>query len=99
MYSTDQMIISHDFPCRSVVDTTQVDVEQCKKNPAFNTNNPIIIGVFGFTAAKFTVMVVPTGQHITLLPGRPQISSSSSGYICSTRDIHTGACISGSPSR
>lgn len=92
-YSTDHMIISHDLPCAAIVPSTTVYNEVCNSATInYGQDIPIVIGVFGFTASKFTIMVVPTGQHVTLVPGRPQIGSTSTSFICSYRNSATGAC-------
>ena len=75
-YDTDQVIISQDYPCVSVMPGTYVSSE-CK--PQDFHSGEVHIGVFGFTDSKFHIMATPRGQHIQLIPGRTRLIS-----FCST---------------
>jgi hypothetical protein len=56
-------------------------------------------GVYGFSAAKFTLTVAPVGQQIQLLAGQPQLSRTSDSYICSDRSAASGACLPSSTTK
>jgi hypothetical protein len=90
---TDQLILSRDSPCTAVMPGTTV-MPDCDPARSFNPGSglPIFIGVYGFSAAQFNLLVAPVGQQVQLLPGQPQLSRTSSGYICTSRSPVTGAC-------
>jgi hypothetical protein len=96
MFSTDQVIISRDAPCVSMISTTYV-AASCDPNIDFITgpNTPVYVGVYGYKSSKFTIAAASTGKHLNLLAGQPQISSTSVGIICSTRSAETGVCVPG----
>lgn len=94
MYSTDQIVISRDQPCAKVLPSTYI-VPDCAPETAFvsGSTDPVYITVYGYMASKFTVLGSALGQHSQLLPGQPQLSSTSVGFICSERSQSTGACL------
>lgn len=94
MFSTDQIILSRDYPCSSVLPTTLVQ-PTCDPLNAFTTGSrlPVFLNIYGYQASKFTILGAAVGQHSSLLPGQPQLSSTSPGYICSDRSEATGACL------
>ncbi|KAJ1387566.1 hypothetical protein B484DRAFT_409860, partial [Ochromonadaceae sp. CCMP2298] len=97
-YMTDQMVISRDFPCTAVMASTYID-PNCDPLTSFTpaTGQPVYIGVYGFSAAQFTLTVAPVGQQVQLLAGQPQLSRTSAGFICSARSAGGGACLPTSP--
>lgn len=88
-YSTDQILISKDFPCQAMISGTSV--KDCDTSED-TSGEPVYIGVFGYTASRFTITVSPSGGIQTLVTGRPQPSFTSPGYDCSSRDRISGAC-------
>lgn len=95
MYSTDQIIISRDFPCSKILPTTVI-AASCDPDTAFvsGAHSPVYVTVYGYMASKFTIMAASVGATNQLLPGQPQLSSTSPGFICSDRSATTGACMS-----
>lgn len=93
MYSTDQIIISRDFPCTRVLPATYI-APTCDPDTAFvaGRHNPVFVTVYGYMASKFSVMGAAVGQSTQLLPGQPQLSTTSVGFICSDRSHATGTC-------
>lgn len=91
---TDQIILSHDYPCVPVIRTTHI-AANCDPLHSYEpiTGAPIYIGVFGFSATQFTLLVVPVGQQAQLLAGQPQLSRTSAAYICAQRSAANGACL------
>lgn len=87
--STDQIVISRDSPCASVVGGTIVGAD-CK--PSSFGAGYIYIGVFGYQFSKFTLLVSPLGGHIMLMAGVPQLSVTSPSYVCERRFINDGRC-------
>ena len=69
-YMTDQLILSRDSPCSAVMPGTSVAAE-CDPEHSYNPSSgePIYIGVYGYAAAQFTLLVAPEGQSIALFPG------------------------------
>lgn len=61
-------------------------------NHVLSTGSPVYIGIYGYSAAQFTLLVSPVGQQVQLLAGQPQLSRTSASYICSARSPTTGAC-------
>ena len=92
-YMTDQLIISRDSPCSAVMPGTTVATD-CDPERSFipHSGAPVFIGVYGYSAAQFNLLVAPVGQQLQLLAGQPQQSRTSSGYICSSRSPTNGAC-------
>jgi hypothetical protein len=95
MYSTDQIIISRDFPCSKILPSTVI-AASCNPDTAFapGAHSPVYVTVYGYMASKFTIMGASVGATNQLLPGQPQLSSTSPGFICSDRSATTGACSS-----
>ena len=91
VYSTDQIIISSDFPCAPVLPSTRVSSD-C--DSAHMTMTSLYIGVFGFDDSKFILTASYLGELVQLLPGKPQLSATALGYICSKRSNDSGACLS-----
>src|SRR5690606_38468391 len=89
-YSTDQMVLAHDAPCKPLSPTTTV-VADCDTHslPA----GAIHIGVYGYKDSRFSIMASVTGKHVAVVAGRPQLGSTALGYACSQRD-NGGTCIS-----
>lgn len=87
-YSNDQIVISKDFPCKSVLPTTLI--RDCKPE-LYHAGTSVYIGVYGYMSSRFTILATPRGQHVKLLPGKPQSSTTASGYICALRNSN-GAC-------
>lgn len=50
------------------------------------------ITVAGYTMSKFIITTSIVGEHITLLPGKPQLATTSQEFVCSSRDEDTGGC-------
>ncbi len=71
-------MLSRDYPCSAVIPSTYVSPD-CNEDDAFVPSNgqPVYIDVYGYQAAKFTILVAPVGSTIQLLAGKPQISSTS----------------------
>ena len=92
-FSTDQIFISSDFPCSAVISSTHVS-KLCDPVTSYlpGTGQPINIGVYGFETSKFIIMVAPSGQHVNLVAGVPQQSTTSVGYECLKRSDN-GACL------
>eukprot|EP01041_Mallomonas_annulata_P003044 gene3044-5962_t len=90
LYSTDQIIISRDYPCKAVLPSTKIN-SQCDPNKALGSE--IYIGIFGFETSKFTLLATALGEQIQLLPGKPQLGATHKGYICSHRSEDSGACL------
>ena len=57
-----------------------------------NAGSPVYIGIYGYSAAQFTLLVAPVGQQVQLLAGQPQLSRTSPSFICNARNPTTGAC-------
>jgi len=93
-FSTDQIILSQDSPCSSVLASTLVDAS-CDPANSYDpsSHKPVYIGVYGYKAAKFSILVAAVGQQIHLLAGQPQLSTTSAGFLCSQRSPVTGACL------
>lgn len=89
-YSTDQMILAHDAPCKPLSLTTTV-AEDCSANSL--PPGPVHIGVFGYKDSRFSIMATMTGKHVAVVAGRPQLGSTALGYACSERD-NGGSCTS-----
>jgi hypothetical protein len=94
MFQTDQIIISSDEPCSSVVASTHIN-PSCNPATSYQPGRgfPIKIGVYGFKESKFSVMIAATGQRVQLLAGQPQLGTTSLGFICSERSSQNGACL------
>ena len=90
VFSTDQIIISQDFPCKPFLASTKID-KSC--DPLNMPMKSLYIGVFGFQSAKFIIMATILGKRIQLLPGRPQPAATTKGFVCSPRVDDTGACV------
>eukprot|EP00598_Pedospumella_elongata_P002386 CAMPEP_0184975878 /NCGR_PEP_ID=MMETSP1098-20130426/6959_1 /TAXON_ID=89044 /ORGANISM="Spumella elongata, Strain CCAP 955/1" /LENGTH=2755 /DNA_ID=CAMNT_0027498653 /DNA_START=79 /DNA_END=8346 /DNA_ORIENTATION=+ len=92
-YMTDQIIISRDSPCTAVMPGTMIGPD-CDPAKAYNpaSGSPVYIGIYGYSAAQFTLLVAPVGQQVQLLAGQPQLSRTSPSFICNTRNPTTGAC-------
>lgn len=88
----DQIRISKDFPCEPIFRSTVVS-ESCDSKNSYQPGKPLYIGVFGYRASRFTLLVTPRGKHIDLVAGKPQISSTWDSYSCYTRSSKTGACL------
>lgn len=93
-FSSDQIVISASAPCEPVLSSTYVD-PSCDPATAYNpqARQPVYINVYGYSAARFSVLAVPVGQTVSLLPGVPQPSTTSLGYACSARTSN-GQCSS-----
>lgn len=67
---TDQLILSRDSPCSAVMPGTSVTLD-CDPEHSYNPSSgePVYIGVYGYAAAQFTLLVAPEGQSIELFPG------------------------------
>lgn len=89
-YSTDQIFISKDFPCKAVLSGTTIS-SNCNPNEQLD-NKPVYIGIFAISDAKFTITVSVSGMLINLINGVPQLSSTSIGYDCNNRNKLSGAC-------
>ena len=90
-YNSDRILISPDEPCSADTTTMYVNRDTC--NPATSYRPGFMyITVAGYTMSKFIITVSVVGEHITLLPGKPQLATTSQEFICSTRDEETGAC-------
>jgi hypothetical protein len=92
-YSTDQIIISKDLPCNVIMPGTHV-APGCTE-AVFHLGK-LNIGVYGFSTSRFMIMATPRGGHVTLFSGKPQLSYTSLGYVCSDRDKSNGACLASS---
>lgn len=79
-YLADQILVSKDFPCSKMITSTAVS-PTCNAQ-AYRAGKSIAIGVYGYTTSRFVVMATPRGYLVRLIPGMPQISSTSLGYIC-----------------
>ena len=90
-YNSDRILVTPDEPCSA--DTTTMYVNKGTCNPATSYRQGYMyITVAGFTMSKFIITVSVVGEHITLLPGKPQLATTSQEFICSSRDPDTGAC-------
>jgi hypothetical protein len=94
-YSTDQIVISKDLPCSAIMPGTTIK-NTC--NPNLYGIGPLRIGVFGYATSRFMIMASIRGQHLTLLPGTPQLSITSPSIICSTRNPENGVCVNSASS-
>lgn len=94
MFQTDQIIISSDEPCSSVISSTHIN-PTCDPATSYQPGRgfPIKIGVYGFKESKFTIMIAATGQRVQLLAGQPQLGTTSLGFICTERSSQNGACL------
>jgi hypothetical protein len=90
-YSTDQIAISKDFPCKAMLPGTSIS-EDCNPREAID-DEAIYIGVFGFSSAKFTITVTTSGMVSQLTSSIPQLASTSAEYDCSDRDPRSGSCV------
>mmetsp|Transcript_3149 Transcript_3149/g.4876 ORF Transcript_3149/g.4876 Transcript_3149/m.4876 type:complete len:2519 (-) Transcript_3149:278-7834(-) len=89
-YTTDQVVISKDYPCSAIMPGTHV-VDSC--NPATVLSSGILhVGVYGYSTSRFLIMATRRGGHITLLPGKPQLAYTGPGFVCSSRNKESGVC-------
>jgi hypothetical protein len=89
-YSTDQIIISKDLPCSPVMPGTSIRTD-C--DPSLYGTSPLRIGVYGYSTSRFMITTSIRGEHLTLLPGKPQLSITSPAVVCSNRNPLNGVCI------
>ena len=69
-YLTDQIIISRDYPCTAMLPSIYI-APDCDPLLSYQpaTGSPVYIGVFGYSVAKFSLLVSPVGQQVQLLAG------------------------------
>lgn len=69
-YMTDQIIISRDYPCTAMLPSIYITPD-CDPLVSYQpaTGSPVYIGVFGYSVAKFSLLVSPVGQQVQLLAG------------------------------
>eukprot|EP00981_Chlorochromonas_danica_P002257 scaffold437_cov168-Ochromonas_danica.AAC.74 len=96
--ASDQIIISYDSPCSAILPNTFVD-PSCDPLMAYRpaAYAPVFITVYGYSAARFTLVVSPVGGTVSLLPGVPQVARTTSAFICSQRNEDTDVCLPASP--
>ena len=68
-YSTDQIVISVDEPCKSVLPFTEIK-SNCKNNEISLLNKPLYIGIYGYSAATFTITASLSGLLTQLIAGK-----------------------------
>lgn len=92
-YSTDVIIISQDLPCEPINPSTVVSPD-CDLDPGTGLDpyRSLHIGVYGYREAKFSITAVPSGMHVRLVSGVPQLASTASAYDCTAR-TRTGVCV------
>lgn len=94
-FGSDQIIISRDLPCESVLPSTSVDLSTCTSSsyqPA--SHKPLNIGVYGYLKSTvFSILATPVGARSQLTDGVSMLSTLSSSYECSDRDDDSGECL------
>lgn len=87
-FSSDQLIIRHDLPCKES-GTTRVAMD-CTPDMV-SPGRVLHIGVFGFEYSVFSISLTTGGGHTSLVAGRPQHGITTEGAICRHR-TETGSC-------
>ena len=93
-YSSDQIILSKDYPCQAVLPSTSVS-KTCNVSTSYQPgkHKAINIGVFGYYKnTVFSILVTPVGEHYQLTEGVSVTSSASVAFECPVRDEVTGLC-------
>lgn len=93
---TDTIIISKDFPCKSMKQSIAINSNECDPNMILDDRNPLYIGIYGYKASTFNLLLSTSGQLQQLVSGQPLVAYTSLGYDCSQRNPSNGACISSS---
>ena len=95
LYSSDQIIISRDFPCEAVLSSTVVS-KTCNSSTSYQPgkHKAVNIGVYGYYMnTAFTVLASPVGGHSQLTAGVGMMSTASPTFECSERDRDSGVCL------
>ena len=94
-YSSDQIIISRDYPCEAVLSSTEVS-STCNSSTSYqpDKHKAVNIGVYGYYKnTVFTIMASPVGSHSQLTAGTAMESTAFPTFECSQRDTDSGTCL------
>ena len=95
LYSSDQIIISRDFPCEAVLSSTVVS-KTCNSSRSYQPrkHKAVNIGVYGYYMnTAFTLLASHVGGHSQLTAGVGMMSTASQTFECSERDADSGICL------
>merc|ERR1712159_530943 len=73
-YSSDRILISPDEPCNADTTTMYVNKDNCNPSTSYRQGF-VYISVAGYATSKFIITASIVGEHITLLPGKPQVAT------------------------
>lgn len=67
MFSTDQIIISQDLPCRAILPTTSIAAD-CDASDGFSpiTGKPLYIGVYGYKGTTLSYIKIEITTFVSV---------------------------------
>ena len=88
-YSSDVITLSHAVPCDKSAAHIQI-ADDCTPD-MLKSGHVLHITVYAWQDAAFSILVSTRGGHMVLVPGRPQLSTTSLSKVCGER-TSAGTC-------